>query len=338
MRRRILAAFGLTLSSGWLGTSCGGESFESGDSGEHRGGAGGVAASGAMSGSSSGTAGTGGAAGTNGGGTAGTVAGTGGTSRGGSGGDAGATSGTSGAGGTSSGGSATGGDAGAGAAGQASFCALEPDAGPCLALMTRFAFNAATGVCHPFTYGGCDGNANNFASAESCYTACGGLGELDPGACEYPTDCVLVPARCCGVCGQAELSNTVAVNRAHVDVLPDALGCHLIDCVTCEPTPNPWLGATCRAGRCVAFDVRQTDLTECSSSDDCRLRAGLACCEECNVARESFVGINAEADVRGWVCGNAPVVCAGCVPAIPPNLYATCGDGRCGVRDTELPE
>lgn len=62
-----------------------------------------------------------------------------------------------------------------------SVCELPADAGPCEAAMPRFFFDTATGSCQPFTYGGCDGNRNNFESLRACQSACGGAGR-DAGA------------------------------------------------------------------------------------------------------------------------------------------------------------
>jgi hypothetical protein len=53
-------------------------------------------------------------------------------------------------------------------------CALPFDPGPCEAAMPVWYFNSATGACEQETYGGCEGNANNFESAEDCAAACGG--------------------------------------------------------------------------------------------------------------------------------------------------------------------
>jgi len=248
---------------------------------------------------------------------------------------------TGGAGGTITGGATTGGTTtggAAGAGGEPGFCLLPPDPGVCLAVMPRYFFNPATGVCQPFTYGGCGGNENNFESIEECYGACGGQGEIDPAACQYPTDCALVPSACCGGCEQANLANMVAVNENKAAEFSMAMGCDLVDCAICPRTPNPWLGATCRAGRCVAYDARQTELTECSAPEDCRFRAGLDCCEACAPPRSAFIAVNRDADVGPWVCGDWPGGCAGCVPIVPPNLSVTCGNGRCGVLDAELPQ
>jgi hypothetical protein len=54
----------------------------------------------------------------------------------------------------------------------ASLCRLAPDAGPCRAALPRFFWNAAAGRCSDFVYGGCGGNANNFADAQACEAAC----------------------------------------------------------------------------------------------------------------------------------------------------------------------
>ncbi|MBN1655655.1 MAG: BPTI/Kunitz domain-containing protein [Deltaproteobacteria bacterium] len=53
-------------------------------------------------------------------------------------------------------------------------CSLPPVIGPCEALIPRFFFNADTGQCEQFNYGGCQGNANNFETIQQCRQACGG--------------------------------------------------------------------------------------------------------------------------------------------------------------------
>ncbi|HEX6271671.1 MAG TPA: BPTI/Kunitz domain-containing protein [Polyangiaceae bacterium] len=299
---------------------------------------------GGKGGTASGSGGTGGSgAGTSGSSVGGNSAG--GTTSGGTGGSL--TGGASGTSGNGVGGGATGGAGGAmgggttggsgGAGGEPSHCSLPPEPGECLGSIRRLAFEPTTGLCLPFVYGGCGGNANNFETAEECYAACGGHGEQDLAACEYPTDCTLVPAACCG-CVRPDLGNTIAVARSRMAELEQARGCGLVDCVSCQPLENPWLGVTCRAGRCVGFDARRTELVTCETSDDCRFRAGLQCCENCFASRQSFIAVSADADVHSWVCGDAPVGCAGCVPTVPQNLSAVCADGTCGVLDAELPQ
>lgn len=51
-------------------------------------------------------------------------------------------------------------------------CTLPPDSGPCEALGYRWFYNPRSGECEQFTYGGCQGNANNFGSRLECQKAC----------------------------------------------------------------------------------------------------------------------------------------------------------------------
>ena len=88
-------------------------------------------------------------------------------------------SGTGGVAGTGTAGTGTAGAAGTGTAGAggsgaggSDICSLPAESGPCLAAMPRWAFNPQTGMCEGFTYGGCGGNANNFATFETCVAAC----------------------------------------------------------------------------------------------------------------------------------------------------------------------
>ncbi|XP_052766205.1 uncharacterized protein LOC128207366 isoform X2 [Mya arenaria] len=52
-------------------------------------------------------------------------------------------------------------------------CELTTDVGPCDRMITKYHFNIASQECETFTYGGCLGNHNNFASIEKCISYCG---------------------------------------------------------------------------------------------------------------------------------------------------------------------
>jgi hypothetical protein len=56
-------------------------------------------------------------------------------------------------------------------------CSLPAEAGPCLGHFPSFYYNAASGQCEPFIYGGCMGNNNRFDSDEACRLACT-MGEI----------------------------------------------------------------------------------------------------------------------------------------------------------------
>ncbi len=58
-------------------------------------------------------------------------------------------------------------------AGVPELCKLPPESGPCEALIQAWHFDAKTGSCRVFDYGGCEGNANNFDSEDACKAACG---------------------------------------------------------------------------------------------------------------------------------------------------------------------
>lgn len=52
-------------------------------------------------------------------------------------------------------------------------CALPLDTGPCKGNLPSYGFDAPAGHCQLFTYGGCEGNANRFATLADCQAACG---------------------------------------------------------------------------------------------------------------------------------------------------------------------
>jgi hypothetical protein len=80
----------------------------------------------------------------------------------------------------------------------------------------------------------------------------------------------------------------------------------------------------------VVFDARETDLTLCMVPAECRLRAGLGCCEACVSTAETVLAVGNRADVESWVCGEA-FACDDCAPSHPPGAAADCIDGRCVV-------
>lgn len=52
-------------------------------------------------------------------------------------------------------------------------CSLEPEIGPCRALIPQYFHNATSGECEQFFYGGCFGNDNRFNTMKECEKACG---------------------------------------------------------------------------------------------------------------------------------------------------------------------
>ncbi len=46
------------------------------------------------------------------------------------------------------------------------------EVGMCRAAIPRWYFNAGSGKCEQFIFGGCDGNRNNFREEEDCHKKC----------------------------------------------------------------------------------------------------------------------------------------------------------------------
>ncbi|KAJ1345668.1 NAD(P)H-quinone oxidoreductase subunit 5, chloroplastic, variant 3 [Parelaphostrongylus tenuis] len=64
-------------------------------------------------------------------------------------------------------------------------CKHDVDSGECNGIFQRFAFDTESGECRPFTYGGCGGNGNNFATLAECRIKCQ-KAALSPGnLCEH---------------------------------------------------------------------------------------------------------------------------------------------------------
>jgi hypothetical protein len=209
-------------------------------------------------------------------------------------------------------------------------CQKPADSGPCEAAISRWYFNAQAGLCQEFTYGGCDGNENNFETLEACHAACAGHGVVDRTSCTSPLECAVTNMHCCGAGLSPRLADVTAVNTASLQAFVEP--CLGLDCAT-YPIPGHF-GATCRNGHCLAFDVRETELTDCTSGDECRLRLGVGCCEGCSGSSEQFVALRSDADLGPLSCGGEPVECPACAPIPPEDLSADCIGGKCELAST----
>ncbi|XP_010887835.1 kunitz-type protease inhibitor 1 isoform X2 [Esox lucius] len=58
-------------------------------------------------------------------------------------------------------------------------CTEPPRTGPCRASHTHWYYDPIKTKCHRFTYGGCDGNSNNFEVEDKCSATCEGVNEND---------------------------------------------------------------------------------------------------------------------------------------------------------------
>lgn len=149
----------------------------------------------------------------------------------------------------------------------------------------------------------------------------------DAKACTQPSDCVFAEESCC-ICGQPELSDLIAVNTEHAPVC----GCNGPVC-DCAISPNPNLALSCDAGQCAGWDVRKEDaLSACTQDSDCRLRAGLSCCEACDASPWDLVSIRTDAAgaLAARVC-SGDQGCPACAPQYPPDAFAQCIAGHCAV-------
>lgn len=224
---------------------------------------------------------------------------------------------------------------GAGAAGaagspSAAFCSLpKQPGGSCRGYQPSFWHNPKTGLCEPFIYSGCEGNANRFATQAECVAACPGGGSAW-GACERDSDCVVVPPGCCGECEPLGAERLYAVSSEHAYEAFTAMCPESPPCVECPRTRVPeatgkYFIGRCNVGQCTVVDIRTTPVTECSSAADCVLRVGTECCPGCDSL--DFIGVNRTADF----CPDGPQACGLCITIEPAGLGLDCIAGRCKV-------
>jgi hypothetical protein len=219
-------------------------------------------------------------------------------------------------------------------------CDLPIESGSCLAAMPRFGFNPSSGKCQEFTYGGCQGNANNFATRSECEETCD-VWPSETFACTWDQDCVAVDPKICG-CDPRYLYEYTAVNRNHHGEYTEPL--QPVACAPCPPVENEQrhsvnFGARCVSGRCEMYDVRDSEFAECTLEVGCKLRYGLGCCENC-ASTAPPVAIRSDVDFFTAIdCSSAPILCVAPCEQGPVDLAANpeCVNGRCTVVWDEQP-
>jgi hypothetical protein len=223
--------------------------------------------------------------------------------------------------------------------------------GPCLAYAPSYWFDASSGVCIPFVYGGCDGNDNRFATLEECYGACGGEGDRDDAACALNTDCVA--KRLAEPCCSTDVRNFVGVNRlAEFQCLVPEIGCNAACPADCAYLPEDgYIGATCDAGHCIPFEARERGFANCRTDSDCALVYGMGCCGNdccspgfcsgCPSEGCSLEQVPSKLVVIGRTEGLLQLICDPGVncPSIdvcdyPENVRAVCEFGRCMISSS----
>jgi hypothetical protein len=203
-----------------------------------------------------------------------------------------------------------------------------------MAAFPRFGYDDSAGGCVQFVYGGCNGNANNFETLAACVARCHPDGDIT--SCETSNQCVLRAAACRSACEPAPLGSFVAVNGLEDEELSERLGCNLqFTGGACPPTGDPtsqWFGATCDSGRCVGFDARTSAITECEMDDDCVLRNGMRCYEDCQSTPETVVAVNRDADLMALLCDPNAYEPPTCDILYPDGAEPACVEGRCVPR------
>ncbi|KAM3603501.1 uncharacterized protein V6R79_023615 [Siganus canaliculatus] len=67
------------------------------------------------------------------------------------------------------------------------YCQAPVKVGPCRAAFERWRYNASSGSCEQFVYGGCKPNHNNYLSQEECVSACAGVSVMSERSAPLPS-------------------------------------------------------------------------------------------------------------------------------------------------------
>lgn len=101
--------------------------------------------------------------------------------------------------------------------GKRDFCQLSPERGRCKASQVRWHYDSSLGHCRNFTYGGCGGNSNKFATKTHCEIVC------KPG-CRHES--------CSTTCSHGFIIDADGCNTCRCQPSPDQASCPAVDCPT----------------------------------------------------------------------------------------------------------
>lgn len=157
----------------------------------------------------------------------------------------------------------------------------------------------------------------------------GGSGGNAFAACDGPGQCFLFPTNCCGYCGEPKLEGFIGVNHNKSKEANNFYCADPVACPDCVEFPQPNLIALCEAGQCTPKDIRTSELSACKTKDDCRLRWGSGCCQNCAGSSWDLIAYNKNVAFEQLVCDPAGD-CPPCLPQpFPPGSSAECVAGHC---------
>jgi hypothetical protein len=180
---------------------------------------------------------------------------------------------------------------------------------------------------------GCGGETDDGVGGTGGSGAAGGAGGASYSDCTRSSECVVVPASCCGSCGAAARGDAIGLNRDRVAAYSSSV-CGGDGCPACYQAPDPTLVAPCRAGTCAVVDLREHSSTECTADAECHVRTS-SCCE-CGGDMNALVAVS-DASAYGALVCDPDQACGECAPIYPPEVTARCADGVCTVVDPRLP-
>jgi len=139
-------------------------------------------------------------------------------------------------------------------------------------------------------------------------------------ACSEHADCTLASTACCSGCEPVAAGDLVAMNWAAFDQRPECDA----DCGACPQPSEAGLTGAYFLARCIEDNCRVVDVRDeyaaCTTSEDCLLRDGTQCCEDCDGS--GYVALSSFGFVSDLGC--PPILCAPCPTSPPEGLSAEC--------------